>query len=41
MIISKLYGSFVGWTSTHAKNHRKALHPTHICGFQVALKEGS
>ena len=25
---------------THTKDHRKALHATHICGFQVALKQG-
>jgi hypothetical protein len=38
MIPSKLDASFAGRTSTHTKDHRKALHPTHICGFQVALR---
>ena len=33
----KLYTNIIAWMSTYTKNHRKALHPTHICGFQVAL----
>jgi hypothetical protein len=38
-IPSKLDASFVGKTFTHTKDHRKALHSTHIRGFQVALKQ--
>jgi hypothetical protein len=38
MIPSKLDASFVGRTFTHTKDHREALHSTHICGFQVALR---
>jgi len=38
MIPCKLNASLVGRTITHTKDHRKALHSTHIRGFQVALK---
>ena len=38
MILSKFDGSFVGGTFTHTKDHRKALHSTHICRFEVALR---
>jgi hypothetical protein len=27
----------VGGTSAYTEYHREALHPTHICRFQIAL----